>query len=226
MYVKDRMTRNPVTISAEESISKSLEIMRKNDFHRLPVTYPSGKLCGLITGGLVEEQSGMKDTSLSIFELNYLLSRRKVADVMIRNVAVAKEDMFLEEAAQIMLNQDISCLPVVDDDEKVIGIITEKDIFQALIQIMGYGRRGTRFVLSAEDTPGYMVGICELFAEYDANIDEIAVFHTEERGTEVVVKASGEVSVERMRDVLKENGYKVSVIVQTDEEGKRIRHSV
>ena len=226
MYVKDRMTRNPVTIGADETISKALEIMRKNDFHRLPVTDASGKLLGLITGGLVEEKSGTKDTSLSIFELNYLLSRRKVSDIMIKNVAVAKENMFLEEAASSMLDQDISCLPVVDDEDRVIGIITEKDIFQALIDLTGYGMRGTRFVLSADDTPGYMVGICKLFAEHDANIDEIAVFHTEERGTEASVKASGEVPVETMRDVLKENGYRISVIVQIDAEGKRINYDV
>ncbi|MCR5304287.1 MAG: CBS domain-containing protein [Lachnospiraceae bacterium] len=226
MYVKDRMTKAPLTIGEKESISKALEIMRKNDFHRLPVTDGNGKLLGLITGGLVEEQSGAKDTSLSIFELNYLLSRRTVADIMIRDVNVCKEDMFLEEAASIMLDQDISCLPVVDDDRKVVGIITEKDIFMALIDIVGYGRRGTRFVLSAEDRPGYMEGICRLFAENDANMDELAVFHTEERGTEVSVKASGEIPVEDMRDVLKKNGYKVSVIVQTDENGKRIVYSV
>ena len=128
MYVKDHMTRNPQTITSDTVISKALEIMRKNDFHRLPVVDENGKLTGLITGGMVEEESGAKNTSLSIFELNYLLSKTAVADIMIRDVKTTTEDVFLEEAAQIMIDNDISVLPVVTADNTVTGIITEKDI--------------------------------------------------------------------------------------------------
>ena len=76
MYVKDHMTRNPQTVTKDVSISKAVEIMGRNNFHRLPVVDENGALIGLVTQGVVEESSGAQSTSLSIFELNYLLSKR------------------------------------------------------------------------------------------------------------------------------------------------------
>ena len=75
MYVKDHMTREPVTITKDVKISKAVDIMSKGHFHRLPIVDDSGKLVGLVTGGLVTEKSGANATSLSIYELNYLLSK-------------------------------------------------------------------------------------------------------------------------------------------------------
>ena len=86
MYVKDHMTSNPYTITKDVVISKAVEIMRKNHFHRLPVVDDQGKLIGLVTGGLVKEKSGANSTSLSIYELNYLLSKTQVKDIMITDV--------------------------------------------------------------------------------------------------------------------------------------------
>lgn len=196
MYVKDHMTKNPLTVTKDTSISKAVEIMGKNNFHRLPVVDENGKLLGLVTQGVVEESSGAQSTSLSIFELNYLLSKRKVSDIMIDDVKTTTADVFLEEAAKVMIDNNISVLPVVDENQKVIGIITEKDMFQAFVDLLGYGKRGTRFVIRCVDQPGYFQGISKLFADNLANVESLAVFHTEERGTEVVVKATGEIPVE------------------------------
>ena len=129
MYVKDHMTKNPVTVGADTVLSKALDLMRHNNFHRLPVVDGEGKLIGLVTGGLVEESSGAKNTSLSIYELNYLLSRTKVSDIMIRDVKTTTADVLVEEAAQKMLDNNIAVLPVVDGENHVQGIITDKDIF-------------------------------------------------------------------------------------------------
>ena len=159
MYVKDHMTKNPLTVTRETTISKAVEIMGKNDFHRLPVVDDDGKLLGLVTQGTVEESSGAQTTSLSIFELNYLLSKRTVSDIMIKDVKTTTPDVFLEEAAKIMIDNNISVLPVIDADRKVIGIITEKDMFQAFVDLLGYGKRGTRFVIRCVDQPGYFYGI-------------------------------------------------------------------
>jgi acetoin utilization protein AcuB len=200
--------------------------MGRNNFHRLPVVDESGALIGLVTQGVVEESSGAQSTSLSIFELNYLLSKRKVSDIMITDVKTTTEDVFLEEAAKIMIDNNISVLPVVDADRKVLGIITEKDMFQAFVDLLGYGKRGTRFVIRCVDQPGYFQGISKLFADNLANVESLAVFHTEERGTEVVVKATGEIPVEKMRDILLKAGYTITEIVQTTIDGKRVKHPV
>ncbi|MBP3891310.1 MAG: CBS domain-containing protein [Solobacterium sp.] len=226
MYVKDYMTANPLTVTKDVSVSKAVDLMGKNNFHRLPVVDEDGRLIGLVTGGLVEETSGAKNTSLSIYELNYLLSKTTVDEIMIRNVLTVSEDLFLEEAAQIMIDHHISVLPVVDDFYRVLGIITEKDIFQAFADVLGYRHQGTRFVIKCNDVPGFFHGVTKYFADNNANLESLAVFHTEERGTEVVVKATGEIPVEEMRDILIEAGYDITEIVQTTKEGERIKYPV
>ena len=222
MYVKDHMTKNPITISADTSISKSLDLMARNHFHRLPVVDAEGKLIGLITEGLVSESSGRNNTSLDMFQLNYLLSRTKAEDIMIRDVTTISPDVFLEEAAGAMLKAKISVLPVVTDDRKVVGIITEKDIFQALLDLMGHGRQGTKFILRCENKPGVLAKVAKCFADEDANLESLAVYHSEERGTEVVIKATGEVSVETMTDVLREAGFDPIYVIQTSKDGQVI----
>ena len=219
MYVKDHMTPNPYTITRDVVISKAVEIMRKHHFHRLPIVDEQGKLVGLVTGGLVEEQSGANSTSLSIYELNYLLSKTQVKDIMIKDVKTISQDAFVEVAAQTMLENEISCLPVVDDKNKVIGIITDKDIFQAFIELLGHKKQGTRFIFAATDTPGEFAPIAKLFGDNDANLDSLAVYHTPSRGPEIVVKASGEISVEDMAQILVDAGYKLNGIVQTTKFG-------
>ncbi len=219
MYVKDHMTADPITVSGDMMISKAVEIMRKNQFHRLPVTDSKGKLVGLITGGLVEEKSGSQNTSLSIFELNYLLSRTTVSDIMIKDVTTTHADVFLEEAAQLMIDREIAVLPVVDDENRVIGIITEKDIFQAFNDLLGHRHKGTRFIIHCEDHPGFLVGVTKLFADNNANLESLAVYHSESRGTELVLKATGDISVENMTDILKKAGYQITGVAQTLEDG-------
>ena len=108
MYVKDHMTEKPYTITKDVVISKAVEIMRKNHFHRLPVVDDQGKLIGLVTGGLVKEKSGASSTSLSIYELNYLLSKTEVQDIMITDVKTISQDVFVEVAAQIKIFSRLS----------------------------------------------------------------------------------------------------------------------
>ncbi len=223
MYVKDHMSRNPFTVSEDTFISKAIEIMRRNNFHRLPVVDSKNRMTGLITEGLIEEGSGSRITSLSIYELNYLLSRTRVSDIMIKDVKTISPDVLLEEAAQKMLDEGVSVLPVVDDKGELVGIITEKDIFRALTELMGYKKQGTRFIVACEDHPGVAAGLAKLFSDNDANMIALAVYHSEERGTELVVKATGEISVESMSKIILDAGYKLTDVVQTTMEGE-VKH--
>lgn len=219
MYVKDHMTKNPITITKETSISKALDLMNQGKFHRIPVVDENGKLIGLITEGMVSESTGKNNTALSIYELNYLLSRTTVDEIMEKNVKTVSGEVFLEEAASIMLENGVSVLPVVTEDNTVVGIITEKDMFEAFVDLMGYKHQGTKFVISCEDKPGIFAKAAKLFADNDANLESCAVYHTEERGTEVVIKATGEISVEDMRKILEDNGFNLTSIIQTDYDG-------
>ena len=219
MYVKDHMTKEPVTITEDVKISKAVDIMSKGHFHRLPIVDEDGRLIGLITGGLVTEKSGANATSLSIYELNYLLSKTMVKDIMLTDIKTIGPEAFIEEAAQKMLDEGISVLPVVDEDNQVVGIITEKDIFQAFTDLLGYKHQGTRFVFQCDDRPGFFAGIAQLLAENEANMEAMAVYHTKSRGTEAVVKATGETSVKSMVDILVNAGYKLNNVTQTTKFG-------
>ena len=219
MYVKDHMTKEPVTITEDVKISKAVDIMSKGHFHRLPIVDEDGRLIGLITGGLVTEKSGANATSLSIYELNYLLSKTTVRDIMLTDIKTIGPEAFIEEAAQKMLDEGISVLPVVDEDNHVVGIITEKDIFQAFTDLLGYKHQGTRFVFQCDDRPGFFAGIAQLLAENEANMEAMAVYHTKSRGTEAVVKATGEISVKSMVDILVNAGYKLNNVTQTTKFG-------
>ena len=223
MFVKDHMTKDPAVITRDVSLMKATDIMGKGKFHRLPVVDQEGRLIGLVTGGLVKEKSGADRTSLSIYELNYLLTRTTVGDVMITDVRTIGPDAFLEEASGIMADNDISVLPVVDDDRKVLGIITDRDIYRAFIDLTGYRKQGTRFVISCEDRPGQLLKVVQLFAEEDANLENLAVYHTE-RGFEIEIKATGEVSVERMTEVLRKAGFEVTNVLQRHADGSCDRY--
>ena len=221
MYVKDHMTVNPVTITVDTPLSKALEIMGKNHFHRLPVVDENQKLIGLITEGLVNDTSGKNATSLSIYELNYLLSRTQAKDIMIRDVHTISPMVFLEEAAEVMLENTVNVLPVVDEENYVVGIITEKDIFLTFVDLMGLKRQGTRFVMLIDDKPGVFAQVTKLFAQENANVENIAVYHTD-RGSEVVVKATGEVAVDKMTKILQDAGFNITNVVQTTTDGKTV----
>lgn len=206
MYVKDRMTRDPYCITKETPISKALDIMAQNDFHRLPVV-EDGKLVGLITEGTITANSPSQATSLSIYELNYLLSKTNVSEVMIKDVQTIKPDSLLEEAAVKMRKNDVGCLPVVDGDN-VVGIITQNDIFDAFVDLLGYYTEGARYVLEIkEDHPGILSDITKLFFDKNANITNLAVYRKEEH-IDVVIRANN-VDHHVMGKILNDAGYKV-----------------
>lgn len=225
MYIKDHMTADPITITKEYTLAQASELMGKNHFHRLPVVDGDGRLIGLVTGGLVEENSGARNTSLSIYELNYLLNRTQVAEIMIQDVKTIGADEFLEEAALRMEKNKISVLPVVDEKKHVLGIITEHDIFKAFVDLMGYTTPGVRFVINFEDKPGVFANVCNLFAKENINLENIGVFHNA-RGVETVVKVTGEASVEYMRELLESNGAVLSDILQIHKDGTTRRYPV
>ena len=191
MYVKDYMSISPVTIGPDEPISSAMEVMSNNNFHRLPVVDAKGKLVGLLTGGVIRANTPNNSSTLSVFELNYLLNKLTVKDIMIKDVHTINGDALLEEAATIMLKNNVACLPVIDSNRVVRGIITHNDIFSAFVKLMGYNNKGTRYVINvAEDKPGILEDVARVFKENDASISNLAVYYTT-RGIEVVVMAFG-----------------------------------
>ena len=214
MYVKDNMVSGPITIGPDQSVSEAIDLMSENGLHRLPVVDKNGKLAGLITEGVITSNTPNNATSLSVFELNYLLNKLTIKDIMIKDVITIGKDALLEEAATILRKNDIGCLPVVDEDNTLIGIITHNDIFTAFIDLLGYNHVGTRYVISVEeDRTGILEDICRVFKEQDVSIANMAVYNSS-RGIEIVVIVHG---FDDITGKLDKAGYKVTSVMKLNE---------
>ncbi|MBC9789885.1 CBS and ACT domain-containing protein [Carnobacterium maltaromaticum] len=208
MYVKNYMTAEVITISEETKILEALDLMKDHQIHRLPVT-KDGQMKGLVTEGIIQENSPSTATSLSIHEMNYLLTKTAVGDIMLKNVITIAPDALLEEAADTMRKNQVSVLPVIGTDHKLVGIITEKDIFAAFLDLLGYYNQGTRVVVDIKDDhTGILEKLTRLFTEEQMNIDQIAVYR--QAGLTQVVIQVASVEVAKIKQKLMDNGYTVS----------------
>ena len=131
--VKDWMTGKVVTISPDLTLPEAHEIMKKRKIRRLPVVEDGG-LVGIITFGDLREAGPSDATTLSIFEMNYLLARLKVGEIMTKDPLTVSPQTSLTDAAKLMLHHKIGGLPVVEGNT-VVGIITESDIFRAYVRL-------------------------------------------------------------------------------------------
>jgi acetoin utilization protein AcuB len=161
MLIKDWMAPNPVTITADTSMIKAIHIMKERRFRRLPVV-DQGKLVGMVTDRDLKEASPSKATTLDVHELYYLLAELQVQEIMSRNPVSVSQDDTVERAAQIMLEHTISGLPVLDETGKVVGIITQSDVFRAFMHITGMLQGGVQFALRLEDRPGLIKDVVDL----------------------------------------------------------------
>ena len=135
MFVGERMTRDPVVVRDDIPIDKALKIMRGNKVRRLPVINDKGALVGIVSERDLLFASPSPVTSLSIYELHYLMSRIQVSDVMTTKVITVTEDTSLKEAARIMADNRIGGLPVERKGE-LVGIITETDLFKTFLEML------------------------------------------------------------------------------------------
>lgn len=206
MFVRWRMTPNPIVIDPETSILDALHIMKEKKIRRLPVVAHE-KLVGIVTERDLKEVQSLKTTSLSVFELNYLLAKTPVKEVMTKNPITVTPDTTIEEAAVIMRDNEISGLPVVEDG-KIVGIVTETDIFDMLVKLLGF-RRGVRITLSLENRVGAIADLAGIFKDLGINIVSIVVFEEENKKEgNVVVRVEAE-ETEKIVSALESNGIKV-----------------
>lgn len=158
MLVRDRMSRNPLTTYPAASVPDASQVMQAGKVRALPVLDNKGRLVGVVSQEDVRRVSPSPATSLSVYELNYLLEKMKVEEVMTRDVITVTEDVALEEAGRIMLDNKISGLPVMRDGE-LVGVITESHLFNVLIELFGARKPGVRLTLSVPEIPGSLAKI-------------------------------------------------------------------
>lgn len=153
MLVKYWMRKDVPTIDVNASMQDAMVLMKEHRVALLPVLQKN-ELIGVVTDRDLKRASASDATSLDIHELVYLLSRIKVSDIMSRKPVAVAPDLTLEEAASILLKNNFSGAPVIDGDGKVIGLISNHELFQALISLSGLEQRGVQFAFQLEDRPG------------------------------------------------------------------------
>lgn len=171
------MSKDVVTVSSSVTILEAQRIMRESRIRRLPVV-EEGKLVGIVTYNDLLEASPSKATTLSRFELTYLLSKMTVAEIMTRHVITVAPDTPIEEAALIMQKHQIGGLPVVEREE-IVGIITESDIFEVFVETLGVREGGTRITLELPQRPGVLHEVTGIIKDYGINILSLATFYEE-----------------------------------------------
>jgi acetoin utilization protein AcuB len=171
MYVSDWMTKKVFSVEPDAYLSDALSLMKEKGIKHVPVV-KGGKLKGIISDRDIKEYSPSKATSLDIYELHYLLAKTKIKDMMTTGVITTTSDAPVEEAAMIMLDRGIGCLPVLDNDN-LTGIISDKDIFRALVDITGVRHGGNRVCVTIEDRAGSIKEVADIVRKHNFRLQGI-----------------------------------------------------
>lgn len=212
MYVKNRMTKNPICVDINQKISNVVDLMNEHHLHRIPVI-KDHKLVGLVTEGMISKNGASKATSLSIYELNYLLSKTSVEAIMARDVITIHEERFLEDAALLMFKHDIGCLPVVNDANEVVGILTSNDVLASFIDILGYREKGSRVCIEVKDELGTIGKVSEIFVNSGCNITHLGVYSNENGYADLIIRINT-FQTDELEKALAANGYKILSITK------------
>lgn len=168
MLVSMWLSDEVVTAPPELPIMEAAELMKREGIRRLPVVH-KGRLVGIVTQGDIQEASPSDATSLNIWELNYLLAQITLEEIMTRAPVTISPETPVEEAALLMRERKVGGLPVVEDG-KLVGIITESDIFEVMIEVMGVRKGGARLTLELEDRPGVLAEALGLIKGHQVNV--------------------------------------------------------
>lgn len=206
MFVRQFMTSQVFTVSPDESIADTLTLMREKKIDRLPVL-EKGKLVGFVTDGDLREVSPSPATTLSIFELNYLIAKTPIREVAIKKVVTCHPDTQIEEAALIMREHKIGGLPVIEDG-KLVGIITGYDILDAFLDIMGSRSPGERLVIEAKDKTGLLLDIASTIKHFEVDVTSFAFYHLKDNHIQFLVRLKGEQVSEAIASLV-EKGYSI-----------------
>ncbi len=210
MLVRDYMSLNPITVGPQDSVGYALQLMKDHSIRRLPVI-SKDQIVGIVTRQDLLRASPSSASSLSIWEVNYLFPKIKISEVMTRQVITISPEAVLEKAALVMRENSISALPVVENN-RLVAIITESDIFKALIDIFAFDRPGVRLTLAVEDEVGVLHNITEIISSLGINIITLAARRLDSNRVNIMLRLQDN-DISSVRKLLIEKGYQV---VHTD----------
>ncbi len=200
MLVKDVMTKNPFTVENKASILEAKDIMSKKKINKLPVLNKAGQLVGILTSNDLDRVTPSEATTLDIYEMGYLLSKLNVEKVMTKKPITVSQNETVEEAARIMADHDFGCLPVMDG-KKLVGIITDSDLFKMFIEMFNARTPGIRAILTLKDEPGKLSQLSKLLGDATAQIISCVTTAAENPDyRKVTIKVTG-ITLSRFKEI-------------------------
>jgi acetoin utilization protein AcuB len=210
MFVHDRMSSPAVTVTPDTPFQDALKLMRDHRFRRLPVVNKKGKLVGIVSERDLLYASPSPATSLSVWEITYLLSKIHVQKIMTEEVITTMPDIPIEDAAHLMADNKIGGLPVVDEDNRVVGVITETDIFKAFVEMFAGGHSGLRLTLEAPETKDVLLDLSKAIRAVGGSIVSVGSFYGEVSGERALVVKVKDASKDQLVDTLEALGDHVA----------------
>jgi len=199
MFVSDWMTTKVYAIGPDDTLTDAVTLMKDRKIKHLPVL-SGGKLKGIISDRDIRDYQPSRATSLDIFELNYLLAKARVKDIMRKQVLTATKDSPIEEAAMIMHDKDVGCLPVMDGTG-MVGIISDRDIFRVLVDITGIRHGGTRVSMTVDDRPGSIREVADVLRDHGLRLTStLTSYEGVRKGMRrIVIRALGKADIKKLR---------------------------
>jgi acetoin utilization protein AcuB len=206
MLVRDRMSSPAVTIAPDTPFQDALKLMRDRRFRRLPVVNKKDKLVGIVSERDLLHAAPSSATSLSVWELTYLPSKIQIREIMTEDVITTTPDTPIEDAAHLMVDYRIGGLPVVDGQDRIVGVITETDIFEAFDEIFAGGEFGLRLTLEIPKRKDTLLELCKTLLELGGSIVSVGSFHGNGSGERGIVLKVWDVSQDQLVDRLEALG--------------------
>jgi acetoin utilization protein AcuB len=208
MLIRDCMTTNVITVTPETPMLKAGKLMKDHNIRRLPVIDDGGRVIGIVSVNDVKAASPSKATTLDMNELYYLLFELKIKDIMTPNPVTVGPLDTVEQVALLMLEKDLfpGGLPVVDADKKLIGIITDYDVFKVLLNITGVHAGGVQLAFRLPDKIGTLRSIFAVLWEHQASIISVLspVGEEDERNVHVRIRPMERTQEDALVNILKE----------------------
>ncbi len=209
MLVRDRMTTKVITVAPETGYEQTLRLLRENKVRRLPVVNSQGRVVGIVSEKDLLNAAPSTATTLDRHEMNSLLASLHVRDVMSRGAILVHEAVPIEEAARLMADNKIGGLPVVNERQALVGIITETDIFRTMLEMLGARRRGLRITFRVEDQRGTLAQLAGEVSRQGGSIIAIALFGGSDQTHPVVLLKVDNADEERLVATLRGRGAEI-----------------
>jgi acetoin utilization protein AcuB len=200
MFIGERMSRPVISVSPDEPINEVLAMFKEEHIRRAPVM-KGGKLVGIISESDLLNASPSSVTTLSVWEMNYLISKVTVKNVMTKKVITVDKDTPIEEAARIMADQKIGGMPVVSAG-KVVGMITETDLFKIFLELMGARQKGIRVTATVAEKPGELAKITKAISSHGGDFIAFGMFSGPDANSRVITFKVLGMKKEKIREVL------------------------